>query len=275
MPINLSTIRAVLLDMDGVLYRGSEILPGAAALPATLERLGLRFLCLTNNSTRTPESVSAALAEHGVPIAGSHIMTTSTAAGRLLRERYPAGTPTYALGMEGLQQALFADGWFAPAGSDAALVVVGTHFGLTYDHLKIATLALRAGADFIATNPDTTFPSPEGLIPGCGAIVAALTAASGRVPEIIGKPQPAMFAAALHELGIGAGEALMVGDRLDTDIAGAQGAGIAAVFVASGVNTPDEARAWSPPPDLLCAHVGELLELLVAAHASGDPGAGR
>lgn len=269
MPINLSTISAVLLDMDGVLYRGGEILPGAAALPATLGRLGLRFLCLTNNSTRAPESVSAALAEHGVPIGPEHIMTSSTAAGRLLRERYPAGTPTFALGMAGLQQAIFADGWFAPAGREAALVVVGTHFDLTYDHLKTATLALRAGADFIATNPDTTFPAPEGLIPGCGAIVAALTAASGRTPEIVGKPQPAMFAAALHELGIGAGAALMVGDRLDTDIAGAQGAGIAAVFVASGVNTPAEALAWSPPPDLLCAHIGELLDLLVAARGAG------
>ena len=267
--LDLGRIRAVLLDMDGVLHRGSDVLPGAAELAPTMADLNLRYACLTNNSSQLPATFAARLGANGIHITPEHIITSSTATSRMLRERYPQGTRMLAIGMDGVRQSLFGDGYFVPADRDVAAVVVGVDFELTYATLRAGTLALRAGAEFIATNADKTFPSPEGLIPGAGAIVAALQAASDRVPEIVGKPRPAMFEAALHLLGVSAAETLMVGDRLDTDIAGAQGVGIATAFVETGVNTRAEAEACAAPPDLILPDLAALLERLRSAHTRG------
>lgn len=257
-------LRAVLLDMDGVLHRGSVVLPGATDLAQAMETLGLRYACLTNNSSQPPASFAVKLMAHGIPIPANHIITSSTATAQILRERYPQGTRVYAIGMEGVQQALFADGYFVSATTNVAAVVVGVDFELSYEKLRIATLALRSGADFIATNADKTFPAPEGLIPGAGAIVAALQAASDQTPEVIGKPQPAMFQAALHLLEVRADQTLMIGDRLDTDMAGAQGVGIATAFVGSGVHSIAEAAAWPTPPDVILPDLAAVLRLLRA-----------
>ena len=267
--LDLANIRAVLLDMDGVLHRGRMLLPGATELVATMDELGLRYACLTNNSTQTPAVFAQKLAAQGIQIAANHIITSSTATAQLLRERLPAGTRLYAIGMDGLQDSLFADGYFVAATNEVAAVVVGLDLGVNYEKLRVATLALRAGATFIATNGDRTFPAPEGLIPGAGAIIAALIAASDQTPTFVGKPEPAMFHAALHLLDVNAAETLMVGDRLDTDIGGAQGVGIATAFVETGVNTRVEAEAWPPPPDLILPNLAAFLDLLRHSRGSG------
>ncbi len=260
--LNRSRLRAVLLDMDGVLHRGAVVLPGATELSTTMVALGLRYACLTNNSSQLPAIFAGKLAASGITVPVNHIITSSTATAQLLRERFPQGTRLCAIGMAGVQQALFGDGYFLQDDADVAAVVVGVDFELTYAKLRVATLALRAGAAFIATNADATFPAPEGLIPGAGAIVAALQAASDKVPEVIGKPEPAMFQAALQLLGVSAEETLMIGDRLDTDIAGAQRAGIATAFVGSGVHSIAEAEAWPTPPDLILPDLAAVLAVL-------------
>lgn len=254
-------LRALCLDMDGVLYRG-HALPGAAEVTAVCEELDLDYLCLTNNSSQLPERFEERLAALGITMPAAHIITSSTAAATVLRDRFPAGTTVCAIGMEGLRAALFADGYFVPAAAEAQVVVVGVDFEVTYEKLKVATLALRRGAVFIATNADRTFPSAEGLIPGAGTLVAALQAASDRVPTVIGKPQPAMFEAALLRLGCAPHEVLMVGDRLDTDIAGAQALGINTAYVATGVSSWEEVAAWAPPPTLALPDLAAVLEWL-------------
>ncbi len=262
MTLDLRQIQALVLDMDGVLYRGSEPLPGAHELSATLRDLDLGCVCLTNNSSKLPATFTAKLAAMQIDIAPEAIITSSTAAREWLRERYPAGTRVYAIGMEGVQQALFHDGYFERATVDAEVVVAGIDFEVHYDKLRIATLALRGGADFVATNADRTFPAPEGLVPGAGAIIAALVAASDKQPVVIGKPEAAMFEAALSCLGLAAAQVLMVGDRLDTDIAGAQRVGMPTAWLASGVHTCADADAWQPQPDLLLPDLAALLALL-------------
>lgn len=265
--LNLARVRAVLLDMDGVLHRGADVLPGATDLAATMDALGLGYACLTNNSSQPPERFAAKLGGLGIPLPPNHVITSSTATGRMLRQRYPRGTRMLAIGMEGVRNALFGDGYFVDATEDVAAVVVGVDFDLRYETLRLGTLALRAGAAFIATNSDKTFPAPEGLIPGAGSLVAALEAASDRRAEVVGKPEPMMFLAALDLLGVSADEAIMVGDRLDTDIVGAQHVGIGTVFVESGVHTRAEAEIAPQPPDLILPNLAALLGLLRAAHA--------
>lgn len=260
--LNLASIRAVLLDMDGVIHRGSVALPGATDLAPTLDQLGIKFACLTNNSSQLPHEFSAKFAANNIQIRPEQIITSSTATAKILRDRYPRGTRLFAIGMNGVQSSLFGDGYFVSAEHDVTAVVVGVDFELTYARLRTATLALRAGATFIATNGDKTFPTPEGLIPGAGAIVAAVQAASDCVPEVIGKPEPAMFAAALAMLGVTAAQTLMIGDRLDTDILGAQRAGIATAFVGTGVNSMSEAHAWQPRIDIIAPNLAAVLDIV-------------
>jgi 4-nitrophenyl phosphatase len=198
----------------------------------------------------------------GIPLPPEAILTSALATGLVLRERYPRGTKVCSLGMDGLHEALFGDGYFVPAGADARVVVAGINLDLTYAMLREATLALRAGADFFGTNADRTFPAPDGLVPGAGSIIAALVAASDREPEIIGKPFPSLFEAGLRRLELAAHEVLMVGDRLDTDVLGAQRLGIPTAWLGSGVNSWAEAEAWEPRPTLLFDDLDALLTYL-------------
>ncbi len=232
--------RAVLFDMDGVLYRGPLPLPGVDELLRFLAEMGVAYACITNNTSRTRRQFSEKLQAMDIHVPPERIITAATATSVWLRERAPRGTTIYAIGMEGLHNALFADGYFVEQPQRPEYVVVGGNFELTYAMLKTACLAIRAGAQFVGTNPDTTFPSDEGIIPGAGAIIAALEAATEQKPMIIGKPERALFDAALHMLGVPANQALVVGDRIDTDILGAHRAGIPAAMVLTGVSTAAE-----------------------------------
>ena len=140
---------------------------------------------------------------------------------------------------------------FYQSDSGALAVIAGMDRNLTYDKLKTATLLLRSGVPFIGTNPDLTFPTPDGLVPGAGSILAALTAASDVSPIIVGKPEPLMYQMALERLNIPAEQALVVGDRPETDIAGAQQIGCRTALVLSGVTNADQASAWQPAPDII------------------------
>ncbi len=255
----LNTIRAVLFDMDGVLYRGQTLLSGVSELFSFLTERQIGFACATNNASMTPQQYVAKLAAMGIVLSTERVITSAQATARYLRDHYPPGTRVFVIGMQGLREALFADGYFIEDDLSPELVVQGADFTLTYDRLKRATLHIRRGARFISTNPDRTFPSEEGLIPGAGAIAAALSAATDVTPLVIGKPAPTMFLIGAAMLGAPPAQTLVVGDRLDTDIAGAIAAGMPSVLVLTGVTTAAEAATSPIRPDLIVADLPELL----------------
>jgi 4-nitrophenyl phosphatase len=258
--MDFSTIRAVVMDMDGVLWRGDTPLPGMIALFERLRARNLPFMLASNNSTTAPTDYAAKLARLGVAnIAPREIITSSTATASYLQTHYPAGTRVYIIGMDGLRRVLTEAG-FTIADEDVRAVIVGGDFEVTYAKLKRATLLIRAGADFIGTNPDPTFPLPEGLAPGAGSLIAAVRTATDCEPVIIGKPGRPMFEAALQQLGTAAAETLMIGDRLDTDILGAQRAGLRTALVLTGVTHRDQLPASPIQPDAVFDDLPALLD---------------
>lgn len=265
--LDLHTIRAVLFDLDGVVYRGPRALPGVNEILAFLERHDIAYACVTNNAARTAAQVSAALQTLGIAVAPDKIITSSVATNTHLRSIAPRGTKVYAIGMPGLLEPLFGDGYFVWEEHSPHFVVVGLDTELTYSKLRTACLAIRAGASFVGTNPDRTFPADDGIVPGAGAVLAALVAATDQQPLIIGKPARAMFDATLELLGAVAGTTLMVGDRYDTDILGAANAGLHTAMVLTGISTRAEGEAGKPAPGLIVADLPALLAEWQAAVA--------
>lgn len=260
--IDCSSLRTVLLDVDGVLYRGSAVLPGAADLLALLHQRSIAYVCLTNNGSMTPQQYERKLAGMGISVSTDHILTAAMATSRALRGTYPHGTPVYAIGMEGLHEALFAEGYFVWEEDHPRVVVLGPDFAVTYEKLRRGCLAIRGGADFILTNPDTTLPTEAGQVPDAGALAAALQAATGVAPLVIGKPQPTMYRMALEMVGGTAETALMVGDRLETDIAGARSTGLSSILVLTGVSRREELATTPHQPDAVFEDLTTLLSAM-------------
>jgi len=262
----LKAVRAFLIDVDGVLYVGRRPMPGAAEFIRHLREEGIPFLLLTNNSTRTPAQYVAKLLRMGIEVEEEHIFTSAQATALYLEEEAPGAT-VYVIGMEGLRQALMDKGFRLVEKADGVdFVVVGMDIRLTYEKLRQATLAIRRGARFIGTNPDKTFPAEEGIVPGNGAILAALEAASGVAPTIIGKPERAIFELALKRLGTSPPETAVVGDRLDTDVLGGQRAGLVTILILSGITTPDDLRRSPIRPHFVFQNLKRLLEEMAPAH---------
>ncbi len=257
---NLNTVRGFLLDMDGVLYRGMEVRPGARELIEHLNEHAIPYLCLTNNATRTAEEYGQKLARLGIPIPGERVLGTAETTAKWLAKQAPGAT-VFVIGTEGLKHELGARGLRLVETSGADFVVVGLDPALTYHKLEVATHAIFRGARFVGTNPDATFPGANGLSPGCGAILAALETATGTRPVIIGKPEPIIFREALRRLGLPPEAVAMVGDRLDTDILGGQRMGLTTVLVLGGVTAPEELETSPIRPDYVFEH---LLDLLTA-----------
>jgi 4-nitrophenyl phosphatase len=260
--VNLSTIKAVIADMDGVLWHGDVPLPGLVEFFDLLRARGIPFALATNNSAKAPVEYVAKLARMGVlNVLPEQVITSGTATVSYMQTRYPPGTRVYVLGGDGLRAILTDAGYIVSEDGTAEVVMVGFAPNLTYERLKKAALLVRAGADFIGTNPDPSIPTPEGLAPGAGSIVAAVQTATDRQPLIIGKPHPPMFEAALRLLGTLPDETLMVGDRFSTDIEGAQQVGLRTALMLSGVTTREELAGFAKQPD----GVYEDLPTLIAA----------
>ena len=258
-PLNLSQdIDAIVLDMDGVLWRGEVALPGMAEFFAAARTQGLPCALATNNSARTPASYVTKLAKMGVadfPVA--NILTSGTVTLVYLQEHYPAGAAMHVLGGDGLRDLLSAAG-FRLVEREAAAVVVGLDPKITYPKLTKAMRCLQDGADFIATNNDSSYPTPNGLAPGAGSLVAALAYSSGRQPINIGKPAAPLFEAALAVLGTSAARTLMIGDRLETDILGGAEVGMPTALVMTGVTSPSLLQESSLQPNFVYAGLPEL-----------------
>jgi 4-nitrophenyl phosphatase len=243
----LAEIKAVVSDMDGVLWRGTSPLPGVAEFFGLLRERGIPFVLATNNSGRHPEDYVEKLATMGVPdMAAWQIVTSGTATADYLKQQYPIGARLYVIGNPGLVRVITESG-FTLADTDVEAVVAGIDFDFTYSKARTATYLIRnTGAAFIGTNPDVTYPAPEGLVPGAGSVIGMIQLATGIIPTIIGKPQRAMFDVAVQRLGVPAASTLMIGDRLDTDIAGGHAAGLKTALVLSGVSIREEIEKFQP-----------------------------
>lgn len=235
----LDRFDVLLADLDGTLYRGPEVVPGAVeAVKAAGER-GVRTWYVTNNASRTPQDVAAHLVELGFPATDAEVVTSSQAAARLLAEQLPPGSPVLVVGTEALVAEVEAVGLATTREAEGAVAVVQGHSPDTgWRILAEATVALRAGAVWVASNLDPTLPTERGPLPGNGSMVSVLRIASGREPQVAGKPGPALLREAARQSGAAA--PLMIGDRLDTDIEGAVTMGWDSLLVLTGVTGLEE-----------------------------------
>ena len=262
----LRRLRALLIDMDGVVYRGDVPLPGARELLPSLSRFGIRFSFVTNNATLTPEQFRAKLSRMGIEVDAERIVTSPEATARYLQTVAPPGTSVLVVGEQGLIHAMQAAG-FDVNGASPAYVVVGLDRQVTYERLAAACLAIERGARLVATNADPAIPVPEGMHPGAGALLAAIVTATGASPTVVGKPAPTLLQVALERLAVSADEAAMVGDQLETDIAAGRAAGMGTILVQG-------TRVRSAPgihPDFEVRDLAHLLALLAEARAASPP----
>jgi HAD superfamily hydrolase (TIGR01450 family) len=256
----------VLFDLDGVVYLGPVAVPGAPPAIAGLRERSVPVGFVTNNAARTPEVVAAHLTELGIPATAADVVTSAQAGAQLLRRDLPAGTKVLAVGGVGVEQALAEVGLTSVHTADEGAVAVLQGYGvdLTWQHLIEASVAIHRGARWVATNDDPTRPTDRGLVPGNGAAVAAVRVAVPVDPEIAGKPYRPLLDETVARLG--AERPLFVGDRLDTDIAGAVNAGLDGMLVLTGSHGAAELLAAGPGnrPTHLGYDVGALLRPALA-----------
>lgn len=257
--LDLPTTRHLIVDMDGVLWRGNTPVEGLEDFFAFLRRRDVAFVLATNNASKRPEQYVQKLAGLGVDVPVESIVTSGLATAAYLADHAPAGAPVHVIGMEGIRDAL-SDQGFELVEENADYVVVGWTIELTWQKLAAATLQIRDGATFIGTNPDVTFPSEAGLVPGNGATLAALEAATGVTPTIIGKPEPWLYREAMDRMGASAGTTAVIGDRLETDILGGKRASIGTVLVLSGVSTRQDVAGSAIRPDLVCEDIRHVMQ---------------
>lgn len=263
-------VRLVIFDLDGVLYRGERPMPGAVETVERLRSSGRRVVYATNNSTRTRLDYVRRLRAFRLPCELEDVVTSGYATGRYMQQRGLRAERALILGADGLRIELRDAGVVEGEhvvrpyletrdGASADMVIVGLDTSFSYDMLAEAQRALLAGAPFIAANKDLRYPVEDRLLPGAGAIVAALEAATGRVAVCVGKPEPFMFQEALQRTGVPGSEAMVVGDSLETDVLAAHRIGARGVLILTGVTTEDSLAA---PDGVIADHVIDRLEEL-------------
>ena len=266
-----------LIDMDGVIYRGKQLIPGAEGFIERLLAEEIPFAFLTNNSQRTRRDVATRLVRMGIPARESHIFTCAMATARFLAAQKPGGT-AFVIGEGGLLQALHKNG-YAIVDDDPDYVVVGEGRTFNMEIVEAAVRMILRGAKLIATNPDPNCPTAHGIRPGCGAIVAMLEAATGLTAFSVGKPSPVMMRAARKELGLATGETIMIGDTMETDILGGVSMGYRTVLVLSGGTERHDLPRYAYRPDYVMESIAalsrltDLRQLLDAAEESAIPAA--
>ena len=270
-------VRLVIFDLDGVIYRGEEPVPGAPALVGWLHERQVTVRFATNNSMVTRHGYVERLAAMGIRTAADEVVTSTSATVEHLRRHAPEVRSVLAIGADGMREELTDAGLAVTMAADAAsrsaggplddrydAVIVGLDPQVDYLRLAAGMSAVAGGARLIATNADARYPTPDGFLPGAGSIVAALVTATGVAPTVIGKPEPAMFEAILEASGVSAGESVVVGDNPDADVVGARRAGCASILVLTGV--ADEAAAGElqgdRAPDAVATGPAEVRSLL-------------
>jgi len=250
-----------LIDLDGVVWEGRELLPGAAEALRSLLGAGKELVFVTNNSVRAPEKYAQRLRDAEVEIADERVVTGGAATARLAAERTRAGGTAFVIGAPEFKLAV-AQAGLEPvdeeAGMSADAVVVSGHREFDYSELLTATRALQAGAALFGTSHDPTLPAPGGALPGTGAVLAAIETASGKQAEIGGKPEPHLFEQA-RALIPDAAKVAMVGDRIASDIEGGRRAGLVTILVLSGATSREQAEGTTPRPDHIVDDLTGLL----------------
>lgn len=265
------TYDVALVDLDGVTYMGHEPIPHAADGLVAARRRGMRIVFVTNNASRAPAVVAEQLSSHGIPATGDDVMTSSQAAARLLATRLAPGAKVLVVGADALREAVRAEGFVVveTADDDPAAVAQGYAPEVGWPQLAEAAYAIERGAWHVASNMDKSLPTARGFAPGNGALVRAVRAATGVHPDSAGKPEPTMYRLAVDRAG--GRRPLVVGDRLDTDLAGARAGGFAGLHVLTGVSTTrdDVLAAAHFRPHFLAADLRGLLE----PHPKPEPAA--
>jgi 4-nitrophenyl phosphatase len=269
-----TNISALIIDMDGVLWHGEQPMPGLIDFFQTLRDRQIRFILATNNARLTQEQYVIKLAQMGVQVTPDEILTSSMATALYLAEHTnPSETRVFVIGEDGARLPLIERGFTLTElyelnddkdnpNMGADIVVCGMDQNLSWDKLATATLNIRAGAKFIGTNADTTLPTERGLTHGNGAILAALQAATGVTPTIIGKPEPIIYQQALTLLGVDPDQTVAIGDRLETDILGAVRTGIRSLMVLSGVSTEEDFKATDYRPTWVMTDIRAVTQAL-------------
>jgi 4-nitrophenyl phosphatase len=255
-------IKSLILDMDGVLWKEDNPIGDLPTIFNNIHKRGLKVAFATNNSTQTPSQYVDRLACYGVQSEPWQMITSSLGMADMLSERFPEGTPVFAIGGEGLMTALQDKGFITVStenAPEAKAVIFGIDVHINFEKMREATLLVRRGVPFFATNPDKTFPTPRGEIPGAGAWVGVIITATGKEPIYAGKPQPYLLELARKRLGTLKETTLVVGDRLETDIAGGQANGCPVALVLSGISDRKQAETWRPRPDIIARDLMHLV----------------
>jgi NagD protein len=259
-------IENYLMDMDGVLVREDRLIPGADAFVDRLQDLGRRYLVLTNNSIYTPRDLSARLALIGLTVPPEAIWTSALATAQFLDHQRPGGT-AFVIGEAGLTTALHEVGYIL-AERDPDYVILGETRSYSLQRITQAIRLIVAGARFIATNPDPTGPSPDGILPATGSVAALISRATGVEPYFVGKPNPLMMREALRAIGAHSQSTAMIGDRMDTDIVAGMEAGMHTMLVLTGITSREMAERFPYRPSRIVDSVADVVEFL------GEPAVG-
>jgi len=244
--------------MDGVLVHEGRALPGAAALIKQWQDAGTPFLVLTNNSIYTPRDLSARLQATGLDVPEDRIWTSALATANFLKSQNPNGT-AYVLGEAGMTTALHDIG-YVMTDQNPDYVVLGETRNFNFESLTRAIRLINNGSRFIATNPDATGPSAEGVLPATGSVAALITKATGKDPYIVGKPNPMMFRSAMRKIGAHSESTGMIGDRMDTDVVAGIEAGLHTVLVLTGISDQSEIEKYPFRPNEILNSVADLVE---------------
>ncbi|MEV0549611.1 HAD-IIA family hydrolase [Nocardia salmonicida] len=250
-------ILSYLTDMDGVLVHEDQLIPGADEFLAELRANEIPFLVLTNNSIRTPRDLQARLRHTGLDIPEESIWTSALATATFLADQRPNGT-AYVVGESGLTTALHEIGYVL-TDSDPDYVVLGETRTYSFEAITTAIRLVDRGAKFIATNPDATGPSRDGVLPATGSVAALITRATGKEPYYVGKPNPLMMRSALRQIGAHSQSTVMIGDRMDTDVIAGLEAGLRTVLVTSGISTKSSVEAYPFRPTMVVDSVADLI----------------
>jgi 4-nitrophenyl phosphatase len=259
---DFSTVKALFLDLDGVLWNGSEPIGDLKAIFQKITQAGVVPILGTNNSTRTPASYQKKMASFGVQIEQNQIISPAVGAAILFKEKLPANVKIHVFGSSALKEYLISAG-FILSDESAEIVLVSLDQDMTYKKVETAKRLIDNGAVFYATNLDPVLASERGWLPGGGVMVNAVETCTQQKPIVIGKPEPLLIQIAQKQMGIKAAEMVAVGDRYDTDILGGIRAGCRTVMVLSGVDSQETIKIFDRQPDLVCQNLNEFADLLL------------
>jgi 4-nitrophenyl phosphatase len=259
----LNNIQSLIIDMDGVLWRDDTPIGDLPGIFRRIRERGWKFIFVTNNGSRTPAQYVEKLSAFGVTVEPWQVITSALGVVEMLKREIPNGARVFVVGGEGVKIALQEQGFqvlTTETAESAQAVAMGVDREINFAKMNEAALLVRRGVPFYATNPDKTFPTPRGEIPGAGAWISVITTATGIEPVYAGKPYPFMMEMALERLGTKKEETLVIGDRLETDIAAGQAVGCPTALVLSGVSTRERVEAWSPRPSLIVQDLEALVK---------------